>query len=226
MTDDPRGPGYMDTRYNEPRWVPPTIGDAREYVGTTPTSGVAQLALLALEGLDTESRVLEYGCGPLHLARVLVPYLWPHRYCAVEPNGWLVDAARADDPRLDDLLDRKAARFRQRADFDASWFDRSFDLVFAHSVVSHMGAGQLPEFVERAAAVLAPMGRVLFSYREGPDTGAAGWTYPEATFFSWDSVLVAAAAAGLRARPEPSYRALYSAACPDEVHDWAVLEWS
>lgn len=207
------------------------LARARAYVGTTPISGVAQFAILTMLGLRPQQHVLEYGCGALHLARPLLAFLQPNRYCAVEPNMWLVHAAREDDTTLATLLAVRGARFVDNDQFDASNFAERFDFVFAHSVMSHMGTLQLPMFLARARKELADTGVIVASYRRAIpdevgrsfDSGEPDWQYPGVTWFTNDTIRDAAGAAGLEAVFLPELRSWYSAWCPDEVHDWVAF---
>ena len=202
------------------------LDEAREYVGTTPVSGAAQFALLVRAGMRPESRLLEYGCGALHLARLAAWYLDPDHYCAVEPNGWLIGAAFDADPEMERMTLDRLASFRGYDNFNARDFDvREFDYIFAHSVLSHAAAWQLPQFFSEARAVLAPGGLIVASLRLGPDTNASEWVYPSVTWFSEETLHREADIAGLRLSVLPEVRRHYSALCPDEVHDW-IIAWS
>jgi SAM-dependent methyltransferase len=201
-----------------------SIDEAREYVGTTPRSGAAQLALLTIEGLTPEARVLEYGCGALHLARVLVPFLDGGHYCAVEPNIWLIESALDVDDELASFIALRGARFEADTNFSATSFHCTFDYVFAHSVLSHAAHWQLGQFMRAAAAVLRPSGKIVASLRIGPDTYDEGWVYPSVSWFSTATIADEARAAGLVVRFVDEYRKLYTSMCPVEVHDWIVLE--
>lgn len=201
-----------------------TIADARAYVGTVPASGWAQWALLKFEGLTPQANVLEIGCGALHAAAAIVPTL-EGQYVGIDPNEWLRDAARDANPELDAILRDHRARFLSVDDFDASHIGMvSFDYVLSHSVLSHASADQLGQWMGAVARVLAPRGRAVASLRLGTvDTNAADWTYPAATFFTRETVEVAAHLFGLELEWHPEYREFYSAIRPDEIHDWAVI---
>lgn len=199
-----------------------TIHQARIYVGTTPLSGISQFRLLLREGVLPSHRVLEYGCGALHLAKPLIDYLHVDGYIGVEPNLWLVIVALGADSALDAMVEAKRARVSTVDNFAPARM--SVDYIYGHSVMSHMAGWQLPIMLRAAVDRLAPGGRIIMSYRDGPDTDADDWTYPEATFFSAATIEQWAETVGLHARFMPLYRELHSAVCPDEVHDWVVFE--
>lgn len=200
------------------------IENATEYVGTTKRSGAAQLALLTIEGMTPESRVLEFGCGTLHLARLLLPFLDTGHYYGVDPNKWLRDIAAADDPDLMNLIESRGAHFSEDADFDARSFHVRFDYVFAHSVLSHAAHWQLPQFLHGALRVLNKGGKIIASLRLGTDTWDDDWVYPSVSWFSTSQVAAVARELGLRVFFGDGYKKLYTSMCPDEVHDWIVLE--
>lgn len=204
-----------------------TIDAARAYVGTTPLSGVAQFGVLALRAeLRPGSHVVEYGCGALHLARVLVPYLAPGGYVGVDPNRWLQDAALEADPELRRVFRERHAQILTRSDFDVAHADLDprlgwADVVFAHSVLSHCAAWQARLLFNQAWRVLRPGGVLIASFREGADTNDTEWQYPGVVRFSWDAIVDLADGFGFGAVFEgAAARAFYTAACPDEIHDW------
>lgn len=208
---------------------------ARRYVATSETSGRLQLELLRREGCRPGSRVLEIGCGCLNLGIPLLRYQRPGRYVGVDPNEWLRESALADGS-VRRLVRRKRPVFLTRDDFDASELGRSFDFVFAHSVLSHAAHWQLDQFVRNTAAVLAPGGRILASIRlaEGNEYGSTGtpdrqdsldeeWQYPEVSWFRFATVAETATKHGLTATVMPAYTASYVAGRPKEFHDWVTL---
>ena len=78
--------------------------DAKTYVGTVEKSGLLQLELLKREGCLPSSRVLEFGCGYLHLGRCLIAYLDEAGYVGVDPNDWLRNLAIKKD-KLEALIE-------------------------------------------------------------------------------------------------------------------------
>lgn len=205
-----------------------TIEEARDYVRTTPLSGLAQLALVRRAGFpDYEASLLEIGCGALHFAKAFLVSERKALYCGMDPNEWLRDAARDDDTILDVLCDGANASFSDRADFDgATAFERKFDMVFAHSVLSHIGLDQLGAFFDGAARALWSGGTLLASVNiarpfEVPTIGHE-WTYPAGVTIDEDEIYDAAREAGLACSNRPELRAYYTSWCPDETHDWIV----
>lgn len=196
-----------------------TIIEARAYAATTPESGVSQYELLAGEGLTARSRVLEFGCGPLTVGRHLIDYIGPSNYYAVEPNAWLVQAAVAE------LRVGVPFRWSVADDFSipATW--PLFDIVYAHSVLSHASDEQVRGFLRTGALNLAPGGKVIVSYRHGEvDEQIDEWQWPGVRYLSALQLTTWAREAGLRhVGARPDLRDRHSAACPDEIHDWVVI---
>jgi SAM-dependent methyltransferase len=191
--------------------------DAGRYVATSPASGEVQLELLRLEGCVPDSSVLEVGCGCLHAGVPLISYLRRGNYVGIEPNTWLLDAARRS-VRTRWLLARKRPTFIARTDFDAGSLRRTFDFVLAHSILSHCAFWQLEEFVRNVARVLRPRGRIVASIRlaEGNPYGSTGtpdgqdsrdeeWQYPGVAWFRLVTVRETAARHGLTVQVKPEY---------------------
>lgn len=202
-----------------------TYADAQRYVGTNVLSGWLQASLLWAEGCEPNSRVLEIGCGALHLAGPLVLALKPGNYLGVDPNEWLRTAARRTNPALDHLLTARSARFQSANDFHVKSGEH-FDYVFAHSVLSHVTRTQLSAFMYEVGHVLAPGGKLIASFREGPeDSTDEEWVYPGVTYFTMRTVREAGAEAGLKVRSKSKLRSFYTRLRPEESHDWIVATW-
>lgn len=211
------------------------FGDPKRYVKTDETSGQLQFDLLVREGCMPTSKVLELGCGCLHLAVPLVEYLDPGNYAGVDPNEWLRKKALADaDVRQ--LMETKQVHFLTADDFDASRLGMKFDYIFSHSVLSHVAHWQLEQYLEKASQVLAPTGKILSSIRlaEGNQFGSEGtpdcqdslhqeWQYPGVSWFTMQTVEAFAHKYGLDATLVPEYTQYYTQTRPGEFHDWIVF---
>lgn len=209
--------------------------EAREYVGTTLSSGRIQFEILRREGLESTSQVLEVGCGALHASLFLIEFLDAGHFVGLDPNEWLRET-RLRRRRVRRLVQEKRARFLTREDFDASAAGVLFDYVLAHSVLSHAAHWQLRQFMTNVAKVLAPAGRIVASIRlaEGNDYGSTGtpnkddsrnteWVYPGVSWFKLSTVRATADEVGLDVRVVPEYTALLTSKRPGEYHDWLVL---
>jgi len=206
----------------------PAIDAARSYVGTTPTSGLAQLVLLLRQGLAPSSTILEIGCGTLHLAKALLVYLDTGTYAGVDPNAHLREAAVADDSVLDQLVRLSGAKFSTATDFYARDLGAGeYDFVFSHSVLSHASHEQLGQFMDSMSRRLDDgsfgMASVNLVDNFADETARDEWVYPGAVTFHEMTVRAAARAAGLRIIRDHEARDLYRSWCPIETHDWIVL---
>jgi cyclopropane fatty-acyl-phospholipid synthase-like methyltransferase len=205
-----------------------TIEEARTYTGTTPLSGLAQLVLLQHVSVDSVN-VLEIGCGSLHFAKA---FLAAHRhgatYSGMDPNTWLRDVARSDDPVLDRLCSDYDAKFSDADDFDGKGaFGHRFDLVFSHSVLSHCSHKQLQQFMVGAARSLWPGGMLVASVNIAKDDAAPTigdeWTYPSGVTVSPGELRSVLVDHGFTVQVRPDLRELYMSWCPVETHDWIVV---
>jgi hypothetical protein len=192
------------------------LEEAMDYVGTTPTSGLAQLALLHAVGFDPKQGVLEIGCGALHLAKPLL--MTPDiRYVGIDPNEWLREAA------LEEMYVPDGTRFYSRDDFYGWDLNGRASIAFAHSVLTHCSFNQLHEFMQ---AIYEQADSALVSVNLGlvTDASVSEWTYPDSVRFSTEDVLAAVDGAGWRdAVMRLDLRAFYMDYCPVETHDWIEL---
>jgi len=200
------------------------VGNADEYYFM---AGICQLELLKRNGIKPHHNVLEIGCGALVLGRPLIQYLDPDRYVGIEPNTWLVNAARDHFPDMSDLFRDKKPIFLARTDFDASETGRKFDFVTSHSVLSHAPHWQLPIFFQSVAKVLGPYGVILASLRMFDANGKLmddsrheEWQYPGASYFSIETIEREAKKVGLEAEHIPEYRTFFTKYTPSNIHDW------
>jgi hypothetical protein len=204
-----------------------SIENARDYVGTTPLSGLAQLSILLRYGLRPSHSFAEIGCGALHLAKPLVPWLSLGAYCGMDPQTWLRAAACDHDGILDASLKLCGASFSERTDFDLTTaFDRKFDVIFSHSVLSHASHGQLLDCLIEIEAALADDGVAVVTLnlaRDKPPTMTHEWQYPQGCTVSRAEVSNAIGIAGLHGTLDEVARATYMSYCPTETHDWLVL---
>jgi cyclopropane fatty-acyl-phospholipid synthase-like methyltransferase len=210
---------------------------AQAYVGNANEAyymaGICQLELLKRNGLKPHHSVLEVGCGALVAGRPLMQYLDPDRYVGIEPNTWLVSAARSHFPDMDDWFLDKKPIFLDRTDFDASEVGRRFDFVLSHSMLSHAPHWQLPLFFGKIAPLLGPYGLIVASLRMSDADGTLmgdsrheEWQYPGVTYFSIETIQREGAAAGLEAAHAPDCRAFFTKYVPSNFHDWIIARRS
>lgn len=207
--------------------------DAVNYVGTRPSGGIVQLELLLLEGLQKEDQVLEIGCGALMASIPIMSFLETGHYVGIDPNQWLRYASLLiDENRM--VVEQKQPTFICNTDFDAGSLERSFDYIFAHSIMSHAAHWQLSLFMENCAKVLKKQGKVIFSIRlteqngyggEGADqeTRANEWQYPGCSFFDKETVIQEASKWFDEVEYKKEYIKLLTNDSKGVCHDWFVL---
>lgn len=206
---------------------------AVSYVGTRPSGGRVQLELLLLEGLQEKNHVLEIGCGALMSSIPIMSFLETGHYAGIEPNTWLMEAS-LQIPENQAIVSEKQPTFLCAFNFDASSLGRSFDYIYAHSIMSHAAHWQLPLFLENCAKVLKEQGKVVFSLRltetneyggEGADreTQADTWQYPGCSFFHKETVIREASRWFSKVEQKKEYTKLLTENSKGVCHDWFVL---
>jgi SAM-dependent methyltransferase len=207
--------------------------EAINYVGTRSSGGRAQLELLLLEGLQENDYVLEIGFGALMSAIPIMSFLETGHYAGIDPNKWLMEAS-LQIPENQSVVFERQPVFLLRADFDGTSFGRTFDYIYAHSIMSHAAHWQLPLFLENCAKVLREGGKVLFSLRlteineygnEGADqeTHANEWQYPGVSFFHKETVIREASKWFSKVELKKEFTRLLTEDSRGVYHDWFVL---
>ena len=204
---------------------------AQAYVGNAneayQMAGICQLELLKRNGLKPHHSVLEIGCGALVAGRPLIQFLDPDRYVGIEPNTWLVDAARSHFPDMEEWFQDKKPIFLSNTDFDAKEVGRRFDFVLSHSILSHAPKWQFVQFLQHVEPLLGPYGMIIASLRmydaEGTlmgDSDHTEWQYPGATYYSEDTIVNESTKVGLQGEHVPGYREFFTKHVPSNIHDW------
>jgi SAM-dependent methyltransferase/2-polyprenyl-3-methyl-5-hydroxy-6-metoxy-1,4-benzoquinol methylase len=167
-----------------------------------------QFSLLFANGLRDHHRVLDFGAGSLRLGRLLIPYLRPNRYYAVEPNRWLVEDAIEHELGRD-AIELKQPTFSEQDDFSCTGLGATFDFIMAQSIVTHCGPDLFQTLMTSFASVLEDDGLVLFSYWntpvELPQPPRNGWIYPGSVKYTEDQLEAFLKQAGLHGAPIPWY---------------------
>ncbi len=193
---------------------------AVEYCGD-PSSHTARgekiLEFLKEEGMTSQGRVLEIGCGALSLGKPLIEYLAPGHYSALEPGGWMVESTLAQYP----ALESQSPRFQWNTDFDGSGFGHDFSFIVAHSVLSHAAHWQLAQLLTNTRAVVNEGAVLLCSYRRAAtNTFADSWVYPGHVEFRLETIKAAGLHAGWRVEEMREYQTRLREVAPHDVHDW------
>lgn len=165
-----------------------------------------QFSLLFANGLRDHHRVLDFGAGSLRLGRLLIPYLQPERYFAIEPNRWLIDDA-VERELGHDIVCLKKPVFSERDDFDCGSLNATFHFIMAQSIVTHCGPDLFRRLMTSFASVLEPDGLVLLSYLNKPEPSSGlpgdGWHYPSSVSYTESQVQTFVTEAGLHGTAIP-----------------------
>jgi SAM-dependent methyltransferase len=131
---------------------------------------------LDLAELQPADRVLDVGCGIGRMARPLAGYLDPARgsYAGFDVDrqgiGWARRQYARRHPNFDfrvaDLFNRRyhPGGAHSASDYRFPYDDASFDLVIATSVFTHLLEEEADHYLEQAARVLVPGGRLFATF--------------------------------------------------------------
>lgn len=160
---------------DDPIW---SIGRGDEWE----SHGKMQREFLKANGLQTASYLLDFGCGVGRAARKIVPYLDPGHYFGVDISPKALQHARKV-AKQEGWIDRSP----QFVHIHGTAFDlgQKFDIVWAHSVFTHLPEWAIREVVETVKAHLAPGGKFLFTYKRAKQPQRSGlkqFQYPIQTF--------------------------------------------
>jgi cyclopropane fatty-acyl-phospholipid synthase-like methyltransferase len=206
------------------------------YVGTTRESGRAQLEILRNIGLAPQDRLIEFGCGALNGSQPIFEYLQKGNYVGVDPNSWLRTLRTIKSLRT--LVSRISRRpkFLTNSTFSGpSSGDRSFDYIFAHSLLSHSSIEQVKTFFANSNQLLKNSGKIVASWRDtqGNSFGSMGspnkldstdisWVYPGVTYFSRSTLMEIAIQNNFELHFRPDITQYLTQIRPGEFHDWFV----
>ena len=129
--------------------------------------GRSHLATLLLQGLNPESKVLDFGCGVLRVAYWLVRFLDAGNYYGIEPARQRVEYGMRYLFTPEELK-LKRPNFDFNADFDSSVFATRFDFFLATSIWTHACKRQMQASLDSFARDAAPGGIFLTSYLPAP----------------------------------------------------------
>jgi SAM-dependent methyltransferase len=204
-------------------------GDGQMAMDKWEHSGKAQMRILNSVGLKPFHSVLEFGCGTLNLARHLLKYLSQNNeYHCIEPNNFLIESSIADS---------RPINVHNYNDFGAlKPLPRTFDVIFAHSVLSHTGTRDWNHFFTSLVSHLSKNGVAIVSLcfcspcEESPrltqgddlceDSGDETWVYPYVSWWKHSTLSLMARKHGLHIRSRPDLRQIMIETSPADNHDW------
>ncbi len=197
------------------QWAVEYCGDPASHV----TRGDLISEFLVEEGLRPEHKLLDVGCGALSQGVPLINYLDTGNYVGLDPNGWLIEAALQEKPRL---LGKEPS-WSHDTEFRAS--GGPFDYVVAHSVLSHVAHWQLEQALLNIRGLVAEGAIWLASLRlDQYDLYARQWRYPDVSYFRLETVQTVGWHAGWLVKQRPQLKERLQATCPNDFHDWLRLE--
>jgi hypothetical protein len=177
--------------------MPPKYKSFVSHPGDYDSLGRSQFDLLRFFGLTHDSYLLDIGCGSLNCGRFAIPMLEPRHYYGIEPERWLVEEGIRHE--LGDALYRaKQPVFDHNQNFKLNVFDRKFDFLLAHSVLTHTPQAQIRVLLDAAIDVMASDAVFLATYSRGEsDYAGDEWVYPGSVRYTTEGIHTLAAAAGL-----------------------------
>ena len=150
--------------------------------------GACCFNLLTSLGLREHHYVLDVGCGSLRLGRLLIPYMLPGRYGAVEPNARLVEEAIEKEIGRE-IVEKKRAAILYNDTFDFPRLKEPYDFALAFSIFSHVSRSQFETCLRKLSGVLSEDGILVATYCPVPwlsgieEYRGEGWVYPGISFF-------------------------------------------
>ena len=176
---------YLDTyaRHTDER----VLRDPQRAVGGNwELLGRLQLEFLLQQGLRAEQRLLDIGCGTLRGGRHFIRFLQPRCYVGFDISANAVAYARqlVSDEGLQEKEPRILINAQQNLRF-AEFAGEQFDVVFAHSVFTHLKPEHIEECFLHVGRIMTENGRFFFTYNVADafvQTGPKAFRYP-AVFF-------------------------------------------
>ncbi len=148
----------------------PNRTNYRRFIGRSWDSGKLQFDFLVNNGLLPAMKLLEIGCGCLRGGVHFINYLNANHYYGTDVNPVLVEFGLTLEVPLLGLEKKISAdHFQISAHFDFTNLPNDFDMVFAHSVFSHLPLNHLYFCLLNLAAKVKMGARFFMSL----------WTCPE-----------------------------------------------
>jgi len=177
-----------------PKYKSFVVGSAENYE----TMGRSQFEMLRFWGLEENHYLADIGCGSLSGGRFAIKFLAPGHYYGIEPEQWLIDEGSRHELGKAVLASKRPA-FSNDASFNLSLFERQFDFLVAHSILSHTSQQQIRKLLSEADKVMPPRAIFLASYIQGEsDYTGSEWVYPGVTRYTFETLQSIAAESALR----------------------------
>lgn len=149
--------------------------------GEWETHGILQRDFLIDQGLRAKHRLLDLGCGTGRLASKIVPYLDVGNYTGADISPKALDHAR--QLAFDEEWAQRLPEFVRIDAMDGTLKTlqhAAFDMIWSHSVWTHLPAEAIDALLGTLDAVMAPGARYFFTYKRGDGatrTGLKQWKY-------------------------------------------------
>jgi SAM-dependent methyltransferase len=134
-----------------------------------------QIAFLRAQGLASDDRFLDIGCGTLRGGIPVIEHLHAGRYTGLEVRAEVIAEAWRELEAAG--LEHKGPRLIQNSDFDALEIDHQVDVAWAFSVLFHMTDEIAESAISFVGRHLAPQGRCFANVclGEAPDGSWQGF---------------------------------------------------
>jgi SAM-dependent methyltransferase len=143
-----------------PHWHRDAVGGYWEEMGKL------QFSFLLKQGLRSEQRFLDIGCGCLRGGLHSVEYLQTGHYFGIDIDQEILDAGRKE--LTSHNLSNKRPVLVQMDDFDFSKLGQNFDYALAQSVFTHLPLNNIIRCIVNVEKVLVQGGRFYATFFENP----------------------------------------------------------
>jgi len=140
--------------------------------------GRYQFELLLSWGLQPHHSLLDLGCGSLRAGRSFIQYLGPENYFGIEPSRKVLeDGIKHNLNRR--VFEEKKPTFSNDGEFNLSVFNKRFDFILAHSILTHAAQHQIKKCFTEARKVMTATSVFFANYNKGEtDYTGKKWVYP------------------------------------------------
>jgi cyclopropane fatty-acyl-phospholipid synthase-like methyltransferase len=114
--------------------------------------GEVQFEFLLTNGLFSDMKFLDIGCGRFRTGRYLIPFLDDGNYYAIDRKDYSYMLQK----------EQKSFTFKQTEDFEL--FDEMFDMIFAWSVFTHLEDWQISWCLGRVEKVMKEDSKFFSTY--------------------------------------------------------------
>lgn len=116
--------------------------------------GEVQFEFLLTNGLFSDMKFLDIGCGRYRTGRYLIPYLDEGNYYAIDKKDYSYQLQK----------EQKKFTFKQTDDFDLFFDGEKFDFIFAWSVFTHLEDWQISWCVSQVSRVMKEDAKFFSTY--------------------------------------------------------------